>query len=96
MLMRDSEGRKKQASSHIHVYNVQTTKQSNTTHPRQSLHVQYLWCRLAHSVNGEGSPVNTDTNTLWPLAQHQLVISVVALELQFQVISGGTERNSHN
>ena len=32
MLMRDSEGRKKQASSYI--YNVQTTKQSNTTHPR--------------------------------------------------------------
>ena len=32
MLMRDAEGRKKEASKGI-----QTTKQSNTTHPRQSL-----------------------------------------------------------
>ena len=39
MLIRDAEGRKKEASKVI-----QTTRQSNTTHPRQSLFQRKMSC----------------------------------------------------
>ena len=39
MLMRDAEGRKKEASKVI-----QTTRQSNTAHPRQSLFLRKMSC----------------------------------------------------
>ena len=45
MLMRDAEGRKKKASKVI-----QTTKQSNTTHQRQSLFHVRLSCTAMPSM----------------------------------------------